>query len=69
MFFTISSAIGIVNSIVAGAGLAVLVYSLVHHLAVAVAVGIAAAVVLVLAHGIYQERRYGRLRDIIHTQQ
>lgn len=69
VFFTISSAIGIVNSIVAGAGLAVLVYSLVHHLAVAVGAGIAAAVVLVLAHGSYQESRYVRLRDIIHAQQ
>jgi hypothetical protein len=67
VFFTISSAIGIVNSIVAGAGVSLLAYAVSPNFALAVAVGIVAAALLILLHGVYQERRYGRLRDILRA--
>jgi hypothetical protein len=65
VFFTISSAIGIINSIVAGAGVALLVYQPTTSLGIAIASGVAVGVVLILLHGIYQMHRYGRQRDII----
>jgi hypothetical protein len=69
VFFTLSSAIAVVNSIVGGAGITLICYAPSNNLGLAVGVGIAVAVVLALCHGIYQEHRYGRLRDIIRAQQ
>jgi hypothetical protein len=68
VFFTISSAIGIINSIVGGVGVALVVYQPTTSVGAAIAAGVATGVVLILAHGIYQERRYGRLGDVIDAQ-
>ncbi|GAA4153972.1 hypothetical protein [Leifsonia shinshuensis] len=65
VFFTISTAIAIVNSIVAGVGVALLVYWLGRELALAVPLGLLAAVILVLVHGAYQEVRYFRQRRLL----
>ncbi|MDN4597254.1 hypothetical protein [Leifsonia virtsii] len=65
VFFTISSAIAIVNSMVAGVGVSLLVYLPSRSLPLSIAVGVAAAIVLIVVHGAYQETRYGRLRDLL----
>lgn len=66
VFFTMSSAIAIVNSIVAGVGVSLLVYTVLSAaFAVAIAAGIVAAVVFALLHGAYQETRYGRQRRLL----
>ncbi|NUU07849.1 hypothetical protein [Leifsonia sp. C5G2] len=65
VFFTISSAIAIVNSMVAGVGVSLLVYLPSRTLPLSIAVGVAAAIVLIVVHGAYQETRYGRLRDLL----
>lgn len=65
VFFTISSSIAIVNSIVAGVGVALLFYWLWRVIAIAVPLGLMAALVLILAHGAYQEMRYIRQRRLI----
>jgi hypothetical protein len=58
VFFTMSSAIAVVNSIVAGAGVALLLTVLGFNQSIAIILGIAAAVVLAILHGLYQELRY-----------
>ena len=63
VFFTMSSAIAVVNSIVAGAGAALAATTANLGEGAAIAVGAAAATVLLLAHGLYQERRY---RSVTH---
>jgi hypothetical protein len=68
VFFTVSSAVGVVNSIVAGAGCALLVHAISSVFAAAIASGIATAVLLAVLHGVYQERRYQRLHTIIRAQ-
>ncbi|WP_431218811.1 hypothetical protein [Leifsonia xyli] len=66
VFFTMSSAIAIVNSIVAGVGISLLAYrALSAPFPLAIAAGIAAAVVFALIHGAYQESRYGRQRRLL----
>jgi hypothetical protein len=65
VFFTISSAIAIVNSIVAGVGVSLLVYVWSAAFPAAIAVGIGAAVVFAILHGAYQETRYGRQRRLL----
>lgn len=62
VFFTISSAIGVVNSVLAGAGCALLAYLVTASFAAALAIGVACAIILVVVHGAYQEMRYGRYR-------
>lgn len=64
VFFTLSSAIGAVNSIVAGAGVALLL-SAVAPTVTAISTGIAGASVLAVLHGLYQERRYARLLRLV----
>ncbi len=68
VFFTISSAIAIVNSIVAGVGVALLTYTVAHSLAIAILGGLSAAVILAVLHGIYQEARYARQRRLLAEQ-
>ncbi len=60
VFFTLSTAIAVVNSIVAGAGVALLLAQAAAA-AAAVTIGVVVAVVLAVAHGLYQERRYAQL--------
>lgn len=67
VFFTISSAIGAVNSLVAGAGAALLVVATGATFPVALVAGLVMAAGLALAHGAYQERRYSRLRAILRA--
>lgn len=57
VFFTLSSAIAVVNSMVAGAGVALLVARFAEA-GTAVGSGLTVAVVLAVLHGLYQERRY-----------
>ncbi|PYY51977.1 hypothetical protein DEI84_02550 [Curtobacterium sp. MCBD17_023] len=63
-FFTISTAIGVVNSMVAGAGAAVLTYRF-ADITIAVTVGVGVAVLAVLGHLSFQVRQYQRLVHII----
>jgi hypothetical protein len=60
VFFTLSSAIAGVNSIVAGAGAALFLAKATSS-GTAIGVGIGATLVLVTIHGLYQERQYSRL--------
>lgn len=60
MFFTLSSAIAGVNSIVAGAGVALFLAKATSS-GTAIGVGIGATLVLVTVHGLYQERQYSHL--------
>jgi hypothetical protein len=64
VFFTLSSAIAVVNSIVAGAGVAVILTALTTP-PVSIAIGIVVTVVLATLHGLYQERRYAQLMRLI----
>lgn len=65
VFFTMSSAIAVVNSIVAGAGAALITTSAGAAESTAVAIGFLTAAVLVLAHGLYQELRYRTVSRLI----
>lgn len=67
VFFTISSAIAIVNSIVAGVGVSLLLYTALRSFPLAIILGLAAAVVFALLHGAYQETRYGRQRRLLSS--
>lgn len=64
VFFTMSSAIAVVNSIVAGAGVALAATTADLGQAATIGVGAAAAVALILAHGLYQEHRYASVTDL-----
>jgi len=66
VFFTISSAIGAVNSMVAGAGVALLL-DLVVPAGSAIALGVAAAVLIGVVHGIYQQRRYRQMVEVLRA--
>lgn len=69
VFFTMSSAIAVVNSIVAGAGIALLIFLLSSSQAGAVSAGIGAAIFLVILHGLYQEKRYAQHARLTVEQQ
>jgi hypothetical protein len=62
IFFTMSSAIAVVNSIVAGAGVALALTQSGADEVPAIACGMAAAVVLAVLHGVYQFHRYRQMR-------
>jgi hypothetical protein len=64
VFFTLSSAIGVVNSIVAGAGVAIILTALTTP-PVSIGFGVGTTAVLAALHGIYQERRYAQLRRLV----
>jgi hypothetical protein len=66
VFFTLSSAIGAVNSIVAGIGIAAMLLPS-GTTGISVTAGVATALVLLTSHGLYQERRYARLPDVIRA--
>jgi hypothetical protein len=57
-----SSAIAVVNSIVAGAGVALALTQSGADEVPAIACGMAAAVVLAVLHGVYQFHRYRQMR-------
>lgn len=66
VFFTLSSAIGVVNSIVAGAGVAIILTALTTP-PVSIGVGVGTTAVLAALHGIDQERRYAQLRRLVRS--
>ncbi|ARC58616.1 hypothetical protein AS850_16120 [Frondihabitans sp. 762G35] len=66
VFFTLSSAIAAVNSIVAGAGVAIILTALTIP-PVSIGIGIGVTVVLAALHGVYQERRYAQLMRLVTT--
>lgn len=61
IFFTMSSAIAVVNSIVAGAGVALALTQGGADELASIASGIVGAVVLALLHGVYQYHRYRQM--------
>jgi hypothetical protein len=66
VFFTLSSAIGAVNSIVAGIGITAALL-LISTTGISITAGVATTLVLITLHGLYQERRYARLPDVIRA--
>ncbi|MHA3701025.1 hypothetical protein ACXR2U_02480 [Jatrophihabitans sp. YIM 134969] len=65
LLFTVSSGIAVVNSIVAAAGVAVLVDTTHVHPSVVMSSGAVTAVALVAAHLRYQERRYRAVTALV----
>ena len=61
VFFTMSTAIAVVNSIVAGAGVSILVAAIGISDAGSIAVGLSFGLILAILHGLYQIRRYNRM--------
>lgn len=61
VFFTMSSAIGVVNSIVGGAGVAIVCSSAGFGSGGSIVVGGAVGATLAVLHGLYQESRYAQL--------
>lgn len=70
IFFTISSAIGVVNSMVGGVGVALGVHAVLpDDVRSAFVSGLLAAAFMAALHAWYQARRYTRLRDLISGDQ
>lgn len=67
VFFTTATSIGVVNSMVAGAGVAIIVVQATQQPAQSILIGVGTAVVLAFLHGIYQEYRYASLRRYLHA--
>lgn len=65
LLFTMSSAVAVVNSIVAGAGIAILVDQLGADDPASITWGIGSSVVLAVAHLAYQVRAYGTVHELI----
>ena len=65
IFFTTSSAIAVVNSIVAGAGIALALDVLAFTGLQAILTGLVAAVFMAVLHGLYQVRRYAVVKRAI----
>ncbi|RKR76320.1 hypothetical protein C8E83_3489 [Frondihabitans australicus] len=65
VFFTMSSAIAVVNSIVAGAGIAILLNQLGAREDYSIVFGILGAAVLAVLHGFYQLRRYAIVQKLV----
>ena len=64
VFFTMSSAIAVVNSIVAGSGIAFACVLLGADESHSVTIAGGAALLFTVAHGLYQERRYRRVQQV-----
>ena len=65
VFFTIPSAIGIVNSMVAGGGVSIIAITLAGSFELAALSGTLSAAILAVVLGWYQETRYKRLRRLL----
>jgi len=65
VLFTTSSAVAVVNSIVAGSGIALAVDLLAFTGTEAIVIGVIAAVVMVVLHGSYQMRRYSTVQAMM----
>ena len=65
VLFTTSSAVAVVNSIVAGSGIALAVDLLAFTGTEAIVIGVIAAVAMVVLHGSYQMRRYTTVQTMM----
>lgn len=65
VFFTMSTAIAVVNSIVAGAGVALISYTTVPSDTAAIVIGAIFGVILLVGHALYQVHRYNKMIRII----
>jgi hypothetical protein len=66
VFFTTATAIAIVNSMVAGAGVAIIVVQASEKTNLSILIGLGTAALLAVLHGVYQEFRYSSLRRFLH---
>jgi hypothetical protein len=69
ILFTTSSAIAVVNSIVAGAGIALALDVLAFTGQQAILTGVLAAGVMAVLHGVYQSRRYTTVRRLLAAEE
>ena len=68
VFFTTATAIAVVNSMVAGAGVAIIIVQSTEQATPSILVGLGTAALLVVLHGLYQEYRYAALRRFLHAE-
>lgn len=66
VFFTTATTIAVVNSMVAGAGVAIIVVQATAHPASSILTGLGTAALLAVLHGLYQEYRFAALRRFLH---
>jgi hypothetical protein len=65
VFFTTATVIAVVNSMVAGAGVAILVVQATSQSTPSILIGLGTAALLAVLHGLYQEFRYSALRRFV----
>jgi hypothetical protein len=65
VFFTTATMIAVVNSMVAGAGVAILVVQATSQPTPSILIGLGTAALLAVLHGLYQEFRYSALRRFV----
>jgi hypothetical protein len=65
VFFTTATAIAVVNSMVAGAGVAIIVVQATAQTAPSISIGLGTAALLAVLHGLYQEYRFSALRRFL----
>ena len=65
VFFTTATAIAVVNSMVAGAGVAIVVVQTTSQPTPSILIGLGTAALLAVLHGLYQEYRYAALRRFL----
>jgi hypothetical protein len=65
VFFTTATMIAVVNSMVAGAGVAILVVQATSQPTQSILIGLGTAALLAVLHGLYQEFRYSALRRFV----
>ncbi|MGD8193064.1 hypothetical protein ACEXQB_001040 [Herbiconiux sp. P18] len=65
VFFTTSTVIAVVNSMVAGAGVAIVVVQASSQPTPSILIGLGTAALLAVLHGLYQEFRYWSLRRFV----
>jgi len=68
VFFTTATAIAVVNSMVAGAGVAIIVVQSTRLPTPSILIGLGTAALLAVLHGLYQEYRYASLRRYLHSE-
>jgi len=68
IFFTTSTAVAVVNSIVAGAGIALALDVLAFTGQQAILTGVVAAAVMSVLHGVYQRHRYTVVKRLIYAE-
>ena len=68
IFFTTSTAVAVVNSIVAGAGIALALDVLAFTGQQAIPTGVVAAAVMSVLHGVYQRHRYTVVKRLIYAE-